>query len=116
MVVYRQLRKKEREDNMLKQVTRIENEEPSNPEQKLWRAVLSQAFEDAWGPDRYEKTKEDKLDALHFLKNRNESFTFVCESAGFDPSFVKRKVNKKFVENFLSAISTHSLKVRNHDR
>ena len=102
---------------MLKQAPRIESEEIPGPEQKLWRAVLDQAFQDAWGPDRYEKTKEDKEEALSFLKDmRNESFQFVCESAGFDPDFVKRKVRKKFCENFLSVINEHSLKVRKHDR
>ena len=101
----------------MKQAPRIENEEATAPEQKLWRAVLDQAFQDAWGPDRYEKTKEDRQEALSFLRDpQNESFQFVCESAGFNPDFVKRKVRKKFCENFLSAINEHSLKVRKYDR
>jgi len=96
------------------QPLRVLTEETSPPEKKLWRAVLGQAFEDAFGPDRYEKTPSIKKEAVDFLTNYSDvSFINVCENAGFDPSFIKRKVRKKFTENFVSAINNLSTKVRN---
>ena len=89
-------------------------EEKTPPEQRLWRAVLTQALEDAFGPERYEKTKAIKQEAVDFLTNYSDvSFINVCENAGFDPSFIKRKVRNKFAQNFISNITNLSTKVRN---
>jgi len=85
-----------------------------DPETKLWQAVLGQAFFDAFGPDRYEVSKREKHEALDFLKNTDsEEFKILCENAGFDPGYIKRKARKKFAEKFISAISNLSTKVRN---
>ena len=96
------------------QPLRVLVEEESPPEKKLWRAVLGQAFDDAFGPDRYEKTPNIKKEAVDFLTNYSDvSFINVCENAGFDPNFIKRKVQKKFCDKFTSAIKNLSTKVRN---
>ena len=99
---------------MLKEAIGVEIEEAPDSYTKLWRAVLGQALEDAFGPERYEKTKAIKQEAVEFLTNYSDvSFINVCENAGFDPSFIKRKVRKKFTEKFTSAIKNLSTKVRN---
>jgi hypothetical protein len=78
---------------------KIEIEKSSEPETKLWRAVMGQALEDAFGPPRYDKQKEDIEDAISFLKDTNSfSFNFVCENAELDPDYVKNKLHKKFKE------------------
>ena len=98
---------------MMNESMKVLTEESPDPEKKLWRAVLGQAFEDAFGPERYEKTKAIKQEAVEFLTNYSDvSFINVCENAGFDPSFIKRKVRKKFTEQFVSAINNISTKVR----
>jgi len=99
---------------IIREPMKVQIEEASDPEKKLWRAVLGQAFEDAFGPERYEKTKAIKQEAVEFLTNYSDvSFINVCENAGFDPSFIKRKVRNKFAQNFISNITNLSTKVRN---
>lgn len=99
---------------MIREHLKVQIEETPDPEKNLWRAVLGQAFEDAFGPERYEKTKAIKQDAVDFLTNYSDvSFINVCENAGFDPSFIKRKVRNKFAQNFISNITNLSTKVRN---
>jgi hypothetical protein len=74
-------------------------ERAQEPETKLWRAVLSQALDDAFGPPKYDKRKEDVEEARSFLKDTNNfSFTFICENAELDPNYVKYKLEKKFKE------------------
>ena len=88
--------------------------EAKTPETKLYQAILGQAFEDAFGPDKYALTKKDKDEALDFLKNyEDENFIDICENAGFDPGYIRHRVRKKFAEQFVSAISNISMKVRN---
>jgi len=99
---------------MIREHLKVQIEETPDPEKNLWRAVLGQAFEDAFGPERYEKTKAIKQEAVDFLTNYSDvSFINVCENAGFDPSFIKRKVRNKFAQNFISNITNLSTKVRN---
>ena len=78
----------------------VEPEDTLEPEQRLWRAVLGQMFDDAFGPDTYLKTKLDRKIALDFLKDmeNNSHLSFICESAGFDIGYVKRKVRKQFIK------------------
>jgi hypothetical protein len=74
---------------------KVQSEEIINPEQRLWRAVLSQAVDDAFGPARYEKTQKDRREAQVFLTDYEDvSFVTVCENAGFNPSYIKDKVEK----------------------
>jgi hypothetical protein len=92
----------------------LEPTEQKKPETKLWRAVLGQVVYDAFGPDRYDTLPKDRNEAINFLKDyTNEDFIVLCENAGFDPEYIKRKVRKKFAEKFVSAISKLSTKVRN---
>lgn len=94
----------------------MELEPAKDPETKLWQAVLGQAFEDAFGPPKYETSQKDRKEALNFLKdNESEEFRVLCENAGFDPGYIKRKARKKFAEKFVSAINNLSTKVRNYE-
>ena len=82
------------------QYEKVIMEERTPPEQKLWRAVLTQAFEDAFGPDRYSKLPKDRMEAQVFLTDyEDNNFKDLCEFSGFDSSFVKRKIKKK-LESF----------------
>jgi hypothetical protein len=88
--------------------------EAKTPETKLYQAILGQAFEDAFGPDKYALSKKERDEALKFLKNHeDENFIDICENAGFDPGYIKLRVRKKFAEKFVSAINNISMKVRN---
>jgi len=82
-------------------------------ETRLWRAVLGQAFEDAFSPDTYLKTSEDRMEALAYLQSKdNKHLQWICENAGFDVSFVQRKVRKKLAANFVDRIKRLSVRVR----
>ena len=99
---------------MSKEPMKVLTEESIDPTQQLWRAVLSQAFQDAFGPPRSDTTTTERKEAQVFLTDYEDvSFINVCENAGFDPSFIKRKVKSKFTEKFTSAIKNLSTKVRN---
>ncbi len=88
---------------MIREHLKVQIEETPDPEKNLWRAVLGQAFEDAFGPARYEKTVNNRRDAQVFLTDYNaDSFVTVCENAGFDPSFVKKRVEKTIDKNQIS--------------
>jgi len=77
-------------------IYKTESQEMPLPEQRLWRAVLGQTLLDAFGPDKYESKKADRTEALHYLTDYdNTSFTTVCENAGFNPEYVREKVNLK---------------------
>jgi hypothetical protein len=68
------------------QIHVIEAHTDLEPEQKLWRAVLNQTFDDAFSPITELKTKEVKKEALDYLRDMeiNTSLSAVCEYAGFD--------------------------------
>ena len=88
--------------------------EEKKPETKLWQAVLGQVLNDAFGPDRWNIAPKDRAEALEFLKDfKSETFIELCENAGFNPEYIKRKVRQKFAEKFVSAINNISMKVRN---
>ncbi|MEL0176694.1 MAG: hypothetical protein VW810_00155 [Pelagibacteraceae bacterium] len=82
------------------------------PEQKLWRAVLGQIFDDAFGHTISNKAKYEKSHAREYLKYLHRDYAQVCEFAGYDPMYVHRKVKRKFTTEFLEVIDKHSLKVR----
>lgn len=97
---------------VISQSMKVLEERNTDPVQNLWRAVLTQAFEDAFGPDRYDKTPEIKKEAKDFLTSYdNEYFIECCENAGFDPSFVKKRVRKIFANRFINSIKNLSVRV-----
>lgn len=59
------------------------------PEQKLWRAVLTSTVEEWFhGPLRKQREAE------HFLLRDNQDYPAVCSSAGIDPSDLRRRLRK----------------------
>ena len=66
-------------------------EHNKTPEEKLFAAILSQAVRDAVS------THVDPLDrraAQHFLTHNNKNFRLICEGAGRDPEYIRRKVQE----------------------
>jgi|DEB0MinimDraft_3_1074331.scaffolds.fasta_scaffold09285_3 hypothetical protein len=75
------------------------------PEQKLWRSVLSYLVIDAFHSKHYkDSTLKDKKESLEILTNmdKSESFVTVCQFAGYNPDYIKRKVRKKFAQQIFS--------------
>ena len=68
------------------------------PEQRLFQAIVLQAFEDALSTHG---TKEDsylKKDAHDWFLEKNKSFEYVCWNSGFDPEIIHEKY-KRLLEN-----------------
>jgi len=68
------------------------NKPPS--EQKLWRAVLNQALEDAFGVNTISICSTDKAEVDQFFRRRTSDFDRLCEDAGLDPTRLWRKIQK----------------------
>jgi hypothetical protein len=97
---------------MNNQPIKVQSEETVNPEQNLWRAVLSQAIEDAFGPPRANKTPKQRKESLVFLTDYEDvSFTSVCEYAGFNPKFVKDKIEKTIDEKNIDRQYLNTIKI-----
>ena len=72
-----------------------DNEARVVPETKLFSAVLSQAVHDIFS-DHVDKI--DKNQALDFLTEDSWHLRMICELAGRDASYVRRKVRAKLLE------------------
>ena len=70
------------------------NEKPLIPEQKLWKAVLLQAIEDAFGNNQSQVSRLERRVARDWMKDFNTDFAIVCENAGFNPKQVFYKFKK----------------------
>ena len=55
------------------------------PEQKLWKAVLLQAIDDAFGSNQSQVSIFERRMAIDWMKDFNKDFATVCENAGFNP-------------------------------
>ena len=64
-------------------------EQNKEPEQKLWIAVLAKAFDDAF----YCTDQRAALEALSWIKHGMD-FNYVCQLAGRDPNYVRKKTKK----------------------
>ena len=66
-----------------------------DPETKLFTAVLSQAVHDVFSKhvDRI-----DKDSAMDFLTNDSWHLRMICELAGRNAGYVRRKIRKKLLE------------------
>jgi hypothetical protein len=65
------------------------------PEKRLFVAVLSQAVHDAFSSH---VPGLEKRSAQSFLTSNNEDFKMICELAGRDPAYVRRKVMNKILK------------------
>lgn len=80
----------------------LREEKSPSQEAALWKAVLARAFRDATGgawEDGYDEAVRSKLsrDAKAFLLDSREDFWYVCEMAGYTPSYV-RETAKRILE------------------
>ena len=84
------------------------DERPATPEQKLWRAVLAQAVQDAFGICTIAMSKDEYRESKWWGRIYNQDFIELCEFAGFDPqrTFEKLKrydlIKKGIVWNYTS--------------
>ena len=65
------------------------------PETKLFTAVLSQAVHDIFSKH---VDRMDKEQAMDFLTTDSFHLRMICELAGRDASYVRKKIRKKLLE------------------
>mgnify|MGYP003150176992 CR=1 FL=1 len=66
----------------------------AEPETKLFTAVLSQAVHDVFSRH---VDRTDKDQAMDFLTNKSFHLRMICELAGRDADYVRRKIRKKLL-------------------
>lgn len=74
--------------------TKVLSEKREDPNEKLWRGVLKQAFEDAFFPAKLNLCGYEKKQAMEFVTSRTRNFDSVCELAGLEPGYVWDKLNQ----------------------
>ena len=77
-------------------------EQNKEPEQKLWIAVLAKAFDDAF----YCTDHNAALDALRWI-NHGLDFNYVCQLAGRDPNYVRRRMLDKVIDREAEILMQH---------
>jgi hypothetical protein len=60
-------------------------------EPSLWKAVITQALMDAASNSSKDDSGKAKRDAIRWLLSDSSDFEYVCDNAGLDPSYVRRK-------------------------
>jgi len=75
------------------------------PEQKLWQAVLVNAFEDVLCNASDKKSAIAKWQANEWFKNSDEKdFESICYMSGFDPEYVLQRYNLAIKENKIKTV------------
>ena len=67
----------------------------ADPETKLFTAVLSQAVHDVFSRH---VDRTDKDQAMDFLTNKSFQLRMICELAGRDADYVRRKIRAKLLD------------------
>jgi len=65
-----------------------------HPEQRLFQAIIVQAFEDCIIKTNNKRDVYNKEDSYNWFKNANDNFETVCWYADMDPVFVKDRFLK----------------------
>ena len=65
----------------------------------LWRAVITQALMDAASQSRKSEAKRSRRDAIEWLLGESRDFEAVCDNAGFDPDYVRRRAREALLRN-----------------
>lgn len=63
-------------------------------EQALWRAVILQMLEDATSQSRKTQDQHARTQARNWLEGRHADFIMVCDMAGLDVQYVRKKIKK----------------------
>ena len=77
--------------------TSPETDSPHHPhpaERALWRAVITQALQDALGNSKKREAKYEKFKAKAWLLSMSRDFITVCHHADYDPQYVRRKAGE----------------------
>lgn len=69
-------------------------------EQSIWRAVITQALMDAASQSRKTEAKRSRNDALNWLLSDSRDFEAVCDNAGFDPGYIRRRAKEALARGF----------------
>jgi len=77
-------------------------EQNKEPEQKLWIAVLAKAFDDAF----YSTDDKAALEALSWIRHGID-FNRVCQMAGRDPNYVRKRMLDKVIQREASILMQH---------
>ena len=77
-------------------------EQNKEPAQKLWIAVLAKAFDDAF----YSTDKRAALEALSWIRYGLD-FNYVCQLAGRDPNYVRKRMLDKVINREASILMKH---------
>ena len=77
-------------------------EQNKEPEQKLWIAVLAKAFDDAF----YTTDQKAALEALSWIRHGSD-FNRVCQMAGRDPNYVRKRMLDKVIAREASILMQH---------
>ena len=77
-------------------------EQNKEPEQKLWIAVLAKAFDDAF----YSTDQRAALEALSWIRHGID-FNYVCQLAGRDPNYVRKKMLDKVINREAQILMEH---------
>ena len=77
-------------------------EQNKEPEQKLWIAVLAKAFDDAF----YTTDQRAALEALSWIRHGSD-FNYVCQLAGRDPNYVRKRMLDKVIAREASILMQH---------
>ena len=70
------------------------DERPATPEQKLWRAVFTQAVEDTFGISSLGMSEDEYRKSKWWGRIYNQDFIELCEFAGFDPQKTFEKLKR----------------------
>ena len=58
--------------------------------QRLWKAVILTAFQDAMRTSQKPILQLEKRQAIHWLLRNKKDFTMVCDHANLEPRFVRQ--------------------------
>ncbi len=72
--------------------------EDKSPEQKLFQAIVLQAFEDVLTTHGNKQDSYLKKDAHDWFLDKNNQFDSICWYAGFDPEIINEKYKKLLAE------------------
>ena len=87
--------------NLADHNTKVLHEEREDPEQQLWRSVLSQAFEDAFLLAKLLLCDYERQDPRSLVIERSTNFDYVCELAGLSPDYVWDKLQQFRKEKYV---------------
>lgn len=65
----------------------------------LWRAVITQALQDAGNNFKNPEFKSIKAKAIAWLHSDSDDFMEVCLMAGYDPKYVKKRAKEAIKRN-----------------